>query len=224
MKGNKNRNYAYVKRIKQHAEGALKTFNNISLETFLEETSDRKAVLFDLFQVGELVSQMTKSLQLSLDKDDFSGIIAVRNHIVHGYDKLNNDIIINCLRNQLEPFVKQLEINAYKIYKQTIMDLLGEYVTVLVDHPIDEQNLLNTGHLRELSSPDYELQRVVIVDLNEPIFQCKCKVVGAFKKKNEDSYMLLTSLIDTNYNEIQIRDLIKEKLHVNEFELIVDKK
>ena len=223
MKENKNRNYSYIKKIKEHANSALKTFNEIPIETFLEETIERKAILFDLFQVGELVSQMTKNLQLSLDKKEFKEVIAVRNYIVHGYDYLDNEIIIDCLKNQLAPFVDKLEINAYKIYTNAIIDLIGETITVLVDHPVDETHKVNEGHLRELSSPNYELQQVVIVDLTEPVFQIKAKVIGAIKMNNEQYYILLAALIDADYSESQIIDLINQKLHISDYELIMSK-
>ena len=62
------------------------------------------------------------------------------------------------------------------------------------------------------------------MDLTEPVFQIKAKVIGAIKMNNEQDYILLAALIDADYSETQIKDLIKTKLHINEFELIMDKK
>ena len=179
--------------------------------------------MFNLFQVGELSSHLTNELQLSIDKNDFQGIVNVRNHIVHGYDSLNNDTIINCLSNELEPFVDQLWKNALILYRSDISRLIGTKITVLVDSSINENHLFNLGHMRELSSPDAQLQKVVIIDLEEPIFQCKCEVIGAYKIKNDDSFTLLAVLIPSIYNESQIKDLIENKLGIIEYELILRK-
>ena len=199
MRIDKNRDFSYIKKIKEHAETLFATYNSISKSVFLDETVERKAVLFDLLQIGELVSQLTKTLQLSMDKKEFEGIISVRNHIVHGYDKLNNCIIVDCIEKELSPFIETLELNAKKIYIQTIKSAIGQKITVLVDKEKDAQNFFNFGHINELSDLNGNLQKVILIDVNGPIFQCKAMVVSAIASKNNDDIILLAAI-----NEIKI--------------------
>ena len=61
------------------------------------------------------------------------------------------------------------------------------------------------------------------MDLTEPVFQIKAKVIGAIKMNNEQDYILLAALIDADYSESQIIDLINQKLHISDYELIMSK-
>ena len=204
MKNNKNRNFSYLKRIKEHYKTLSELYNSISKDNFLNDTIERRAILFDLLQIGELVSQLTNNLQLSMDKDDFSGIISVRNHIVHGYDKLNNDIIIQCIEQELFPFIECLERNMKKIYIQTIKNMVGHKITILVDKEKDNTNYFNIGHINELSGLDGCLQKVLLLDVMEPIYQCKATVVGAIVDTMEKDYILLSALLPVDKEAINI--------------------
>ena len=204
MKNNKNRDFSYLKRIKEHYKTLSELYNSISKNTFLDDTIERRAILFDLLQIGELVLQLTNNLQLSMDKDDFSGIISVRNHIVHGYDKLNNDIIVKCIEQELLPFIEGLECNMKKIYIQAIKNMVGHKITILVDKEKDCANYFNIGHINELSGLDGRLQKVLLLDVMEPIYQCKATVVGAIVDIAEEDYVLLSALIPIDKECIDI--------------------
>ena len=216
MKNTKNRDFLYINRIKEHAYSALTCFSSITIEEFQDKDSNlRKSILFDLFQVGELVSKLSKELELSIDKADFVGIINVRNHIVHGYSNLNNDIIVRCLQSELSPFIEKLERNALIIYKEQIRNLMDKKVEVLVD----KQSPLNIGHLSDINSPEGELQQVIIIDTNEPLYQCMCQVVGIL---NYDNVLyLLGSIVGAKYSNEEIKQVIENKLHYEDYLLFV---
>lgn len=218
----KNRDFIYIKRIKQHAELAVHTFSETPIDTFLNnEAVERKAILFDLFQVGELVQSLSHDLQLSLEDKGFSGVINVRNHIVHGYDSINNDTIINSLSTELIPFVKTLEINAMKLYDRNILTLLGTRKTVMVDKPINKNQPINVGHINEITSPNGEYQQVIVLDMDEPIFQHDCLISGFIKINNDPNYILIGTVFNTKISEEHAKEIIEAKTTVSDYSLVL---
>lgn len=217
--------YAYVARINRHYEEMNKSIATIgSLENIDFESITGKAFLFDLFQIGELVERFPDSFLNKLNKKDVKGVIDTRNHVVHGYEKLKKDEIIKSVSFELPVLIKDINNNAKESYEKAVRNLINRKVEVFVDQMVDANNQLNSGYIDNIVSPNGHFLEAYIIDIDVPMPRCLGTVVGIFKNKNEDCYCALVISIPVNYTETQIKDLIKIKLHINEFELIMDKK
>ena len=220
MKDNKNRDFVYLARINEHAEKAVRYFKSIDVSNFIEDTNDRAAILFNLFQVGELVSKLSYELQQSVEKEDFKGIIDIRNHIVHGYDSLKNDIIIKCLNDELLPFVERLSKNALRIYRHNIMEMSNRKAFVYTEDNNALVDGILFGYVKELTMPNKQFQKVAIVDVYNPFFKAECTFLFAIVNKSSNEYILVGVLSNSKMNKNQIFDLIKTKKSLEGFELI----
>ena len=79
-----------------------------SIQDFLSDDVKKKAILFDLFQIGEQMNRLPKSLIAQLNNKDIVGLISIRNHIVHGYLKVDDEIIYDSIINDLPRLIEQI--------------------------------------------------------------------------------------------------------------------
>lgn len=67
-----------------------------------------KAIKMDILQIAENVNCLTKELSSKLNSKDLRGIIDVRNHIVHGYICVNDDIIWYVIQDCLPKLINDI--------------------------------------------------------------------------------------------------------------------
>ncbi len=103
---------------KDYADHILKHYSELKIElnqinndfaTFQNNIFYRKAILFDLLQIGELFNGLSKETQSNFSKEDCRGIVDTRNYVAHGYIKLSDKSIWKTLYEELPPLMKKLE-------------------------------------------------------------------------------------------------------------------
>ena len=76
-----------------------------------EEQRNRllKCIRMDLIQMGELVHHLSKETKSSLNPDDVSGVVSIRNIVVHGYSTIKDDYIWDTIDNYCPSLIEQLK-------------------------------------------------------------------------------------------------------------------
>ena len=89
----------YYSEIQEELESIHDNFNE-----FEENMIYRKAIMMDVFQIGELFNSMSEKAQKFFSKKDVRGICDIRNHIAHGYVVINNKVVWNIVHDCL-PYI-----------------------------------------------------------------------------------------------------------------------
>ena len=103
---------------KHYVEHILKHYSELQIElsqinndfdAFQNSTFYRKAILFDLLQIGELFNGLSDGTKNQFSKEDCRGIVDTRNYVAHGYIQLKDKSIWKTLYEELPPLVAKLE-------------------------------------------------------------------------------------------------------------------
>ncbi|ARN56308.1 DUF86 domain-containing protein [Sedimentisphaera salicampi] len=82
--------------------------SNRKLDDYKKSRAFRSAVERELQIIGEAMAQLDRvSPQTSEKISEYRNIIAFRNIIVHGYDKLNPETVWDIIVEKIEPLLKQ---------------------------------------------------------------------------------------------------------------------
>lgn len=106
-----DRDKCLIEKIKKHYRELKQNLveMNDSYEKFITtEEPIVKAIDFDLFQIGELISKLSDESSKHIDHRNLVGIVAIRNRIVHGYETINNDIIWDSIHKDLPKLIEQI--------------------------------------------------------------------------------------------------------------------
>lgn len=153
------RDYLIVYKINQHYDELKTIFLKInSLEEFCNGGTTRKAILFDLIQIGELLNHLTPGFRTVLDTTDVKYAVGLRNVIVHDYARIDDEVIYDTIRNDLAPFIENMNDIAKKRYVQNLNNLIGKEVHVLISKKIDSNTY--EGFTQSLTSLDGWFQTV----------------------------------------------------------------
>lgn len=87
-----DRDKMYIVHIISHYEELQKALSEINdnYDDFLNSKVHRKAITFDLFQIGELFTQLSADIKSNFSSEDISGIKNIRNCIAHAYVHIEN--------------------------------------------------------------------------------------------------------------------------------------
>lgn len=106
MKDDKDR----IEHIFRHYEELLNEKHDYEIEKD-EEQRNRliKCIRMDLIQMGELVHHLSKETKSRLNPDDVSGVVSIRNIVVHGYSTIKDDYIWDTIDNYCPSLMEQLK-------------------------------------------------------------------------------------------------------------------
>jgi len=163
------RDFNIVYHINQHYLELIDSFKNVnSLDAFKDGGTLRKAILFDLFQIGELLNQLSKAFVDDFGHDELSQIVGLRNRIVHGYATIIDTIIYDSICNNLTPFINRLNSFSKKKYKEQIETLVNKTVRVNIHNSetfgFNGCNyLLNNGVSVSFATLDGTFQNIFVI-------------------------------------------------------------
>ena len=109
--------------------------NYLGIETiqdFLSDELKKKAILYDLFQIGEQMNRLPKSFIKQLNQKDIASLIFIRNHNAHGYDQLDYSIIKKAIEKEIHPFLENIKEMATIDYHKQIDSIIGKNVKVFI--------------------------------------------------------------------------------------------
>jgi len=91
------------------ARKALRFIQGRPREEFDSDEMLSYAVRYALQIVGEAASQVTVETRTAYPAINWKDIIGMRQWLVHGYERVRNDIVWNAAANDLAPLIEQLE-------------------------------------------------------------------------------------------------------------------
>ncbi len=157
-----SRDYYLISHINSHYDELKKAFSKFeTLESFSNSGPIRKAILFDFLQIGELLNHLSDSFAISFGEEELGKAVSIRNHIVHGYDTVDDEKVFLTIKNNLPNFIESLNKVAVMRYKSTIDNLVGTKIKIY--HDIDEDKFY-TNNLTTLKG---RFQPVILKDTNK---------------------------------------------------------
>jgi uncharacterized protein with HEPN domain len=82
---------------------------DMSYEEFCRDTKTVKAVVWNLVIIGEAARLVPFEIETAFPGIPWSQIRGMRNHIVHGYDQVDLEIVWNVVQTELPPLVPLFE-------------------------------------------------------------------------------------------------------------------
>lgn len=212
------RDFSIVFHINEHYKEMVNEINSIeSYEEFSNSGTLRKAILLDLFQIGELFKQLSKGFKKKFDFKFSDDLIGIRNRIAHGYGAIKNDIIYDTIKNDIPNFIANLNDFSKDLYHNRLKKLLGKRVTVIVDRKINSVHKgitykLNYGMIEIMTALDGEFQDAYIIDETSPCDVFEGYVVGIVHRLDDIEDKLLVSKVDKLYD----KNLVEEQIGFQE--------
>jgi uncharacterized protein with HEPN domain len=104
------RNYKlYIDDIRQAAESISKYIEGLSKEKFQEDAKTRDSVLHNLMIIGEAAAKIPDNVREKNPDINWSGIIGMRNIIVHGYFAIDSEIIWITVKEKVPELMKMID-------------------------------------------------------------------------------------------------------------------
>lgn len=79
--------------------------DNISYAQLHQDQKTLKAIVWNLTVIGEAVRQLPPHVETDFPDVPWAKMRGMRNHIVHGYERIDLEIVWEVVRNELPPFV-----------------------------------------------------------------------------------------------------------------------
>lgn len=103
------RDLQLVKYINKHYDELVEEINVIgSFEEFEKGGVLTKAIKMDILQIAENINSFSEETKSLLNPKDLRGIIDIRNHIAHGYIKVDDQIVWKAIIERLPNFIKSI--------------------------------------------------------------------------------------------------------------------
>ena len=82
-----SRDNMYIAHILKHCDELIENLSEIknNYDEFLENKNIKKAITFDIFQIGEMIGCLSVDIKKHFDPEDIRGAKNIRNCIAHGY-------------------------------------------------------------------------------------------------------------------------------------------
>lgn len=209
------RDFAILYQINQHNNDLNKDLDGIeTLDNFVNADNIRRAILFDFFQIGELLSQLSEPFLKEFNNKHASDLISMRNRIVHGYGSLRDDIIFYTLKNDFPQFIDELMNFGKTRYKRMVKNLLGKKIKVIIDRPIgfNHEGIIyevNYGYTKVLTALDGQFQDVYIIDSNVKEETVEGFVIAVIDREDDVENKLIVSINNQKYSKTDIEKAVR---------------
>ena len=206
---NEARDFAIVHRINEHYHDLYIEIQTVdSLSSFVNSKNQRKVILFDFLQIGELMNQLSDPFLLAFNNKHAYDLITMRNRVVHGYNALRDDIVFNTLKYELSSFMNELNTFSLSYYKKKVRALLGKTITVIIDRPKgtihnDITYLVDYGYTEALTALDGEFQDAYIIGDNDGR-KIVGKVIAIIDREDDIESKLVVTTNNTDLSEEEI--------------------
>jgi uncharacterized protein with HEPN domain len=78
-------------------------------DTFRDDPRTLKAVVWNIATIGEAAGKIPTDVQRAFPAVPWADMKGMRNHIVHGYDRIDPEIVWIVVTQELPPLVRELE-------------------------------------------------------------------------------------------------------------------
>ena len=104
----KEHNKVILEKIKVYATQAIQFKGNMDFEEFSNDTKTISACLFNLSQIGELVSRLDNEFVETKSEIPWRKIKGMRNKIIHDYEGIRLNMVWDVLVDFLPELIKNL--------------------------------------------------------------------------------------------------------------------
>ena len=160
------RDFSIVYHINSHYRDLVADLSDInSIDEFSNVGHLRKSILFDFFQIGELLNHLSPSFINDFGSKEIEQVISIRNKIVHGYRKVQDEKVFPSLKSELPIFIEKLNDFTDSLYHKTTKNLIGKKVKVFIEE--DDKTLYTTlltnieGRFQEVRMADQKDQKTI---------------------------------------------------------------
>lgn len=102
------RDASRLRDILENARLARHFIQDKSRDDLYSDTMLAYAVVRALEVIGEAANRVTSEVQATMPDIEWSNIIGMRHRMIHGYDKVNHDIVWTVVEDQLPALIEQL--------------------------------------------------------------------------------------------------------------------
>lgn len=194
--------FSIAKHICEHYDELKTSLDKIhNLDEFSSNTERRKAILFDFFQIGELLNQLSRSFKIAFNNKYLVSIVAIRNRIVHGYETIKDEVIYSTLKNDIPSFVKELDLFSKRYYQLYLKELIGQTVWVrrFQEKPVEYKGeLFYVGELKDVRTADSNLQ-IAYIKEEIPIDTFQKGIVTSIINIRQDKYIVFVNVFNNRF-------------------------
>jgi len=94
--------------ILRHADEALHFLGELDAAAVARDRKTFVAVSYDLLVIGEAARRVSVELRGRLTAVPWKQVIAMRNHLAHGYDDIELEVVVDTIRNHLPSLMREL--------------------------------------------------------------------------------------------------------------------
>ena len=98
-----------IRHILEAIEESRRFIEGMSYEDFCNDPRTLKAVVWNIATIGEASGQIPETVRIAYPGVPWQDMRGMRNHIVHGYDRIDHEIVWNVIHDELPPLVPLLE-------------------------------------------------------------------------------------------------------------------
>jgi len=91
--GTRDKNIELLEKISDYCDDILEFASNTTHEEFINKKQINYSICFPIAQIGELSNKLSKDFRDKYNHIEWTGIIAVRNRIIHGYGSVKMDFV-----------------------------------------------------------------------------------------------------------------------------------
>ena len=95
--------------ILEFAQKVKRRTSLLSFNDFLKDDDMQDAVLYALGQMGEKTNQLSDEFKEKYPKNEWYGLIGLRNRIFHSYKDISMDIVYNVSYENIDSLIELLE-------------------------------------------------------------------------------------------------------------------
>lgn len=104
------RNRIIVEKMLQYSNKISEYVSGLDYNRFVENSLIVDACVFNLSQIGELVTKVSEDYENSHDKIPWRQLYGLRNRIVHDYEGVNLDLVWQIVHDDIPDLISKLEI------------------------------------------------------------------------------------------------------------------
>lgn len=177
----KGRDWGLSVQIEARYEELLGEMEGIaSLEEFSSSGLVRKAVIFDILQIGELANHFSESFASSIGRKELSLLVGMRNRIVHGYGAIDDAIVYQTLENDLPSLIKRIVELGLSKRREELSLLLGRQISAVF--PEGNEERIPMGFTFDFLGADRKPQKICLASKKNNVEPEKWFAVAILEK------------------------------------------
>lgn len=206
----KNPDWNVVLHMRTHCKEIVEESVGIdSLEAFSASGPIRKAIIFDLTQIGELANRLSPRLKGAIGSEEVGKVVGMRNVFVHGYGEIDDSIVYSSLKNDLDGFMDRVWNCELEICREYLSDLNGKKTEVVFeeeDAPAREieGSIVREGYCPSITWFSSSPVRILVIAKGSLIDRTEAMPIGIVENRDDDPLKLIAVERMSNISQEEI--------------------